>query len=196
MSLAQPVIPPEERGDAELVRSVLLGQREDYRWLVQRYEARLYRYALGMVHDPDAAADLVQDAVVKAYASLASCRDTERFGAWVFRIVRNRCHDYLKEHRRRDVSLVEDFDTADARSVTERDIARREFSEVVAGALERLPASHREAFLLKHVEDLSYEEISTMLDVGISALKMRVARSRDFLREVLRESGYPSGSGM
>lgn len=196
MSLPQPSMPPENRGDAELVRSVLLGQRDDYRWLVQRYEARLYRYAVGMVRDADSAADLVQDALVKAYASLASCRDADRFGAWVFRIVRNRCHDYLKEHRRRDVSLDGHGDIADGRSAVESDVARREFGDIVASALERLPDTHREAFLLKHVEDLSYEEISSMLDVGISALKMRVARSRDFLRDVLRESGYPSGSGM
>lgn len=196
MSLPNASTPSRERDDAELVRSVLSGEREDYRWLVQRYQARLFRYALGMVHDADAAADLVQDGLVKAYASLASCRDAERFGAWVFRIVRNRCHDYLKEHRRRDVSLEIESEIADTRSATEKEIVRREFGEIVAAALGRLPDTHREAFLLKHVEDLSYEEISSMLEVGISALKMRVARSREFLREALRDSGYRAGSGM
>lgn len=182
--------------DAYLVRRVLGGHREDYGLLVGRYERGLFRYAFGMVQDADAAADIVQDSFVKSFTALASCREPEKYGSWVFRIVRNRCTDYLKANFRREVPLREELDIGGAGDESERGVLRRELSEIMAAALSRLPASHREAFLLKHVEDLSYEEISAMLDVGISALKMRVARSRDALREALREAGYPSGSGM
>lgn len=176
--------------DAELVERVRSGDRNEYAQLVERYQERLFRYALGMVRESDAAADLVQDAFVKAYTGLSTCRDPERFGAWIFRILRNRCADYLKEHRRRDISLDVRDDYASATDLPERDLERREMGEVIDRALATLPSSHREAFLLKHVEELSYEEMSDLLGVGISALKMRVARSREALRAAIREIGH------
>lgn len=178
--------------DAELVRRILNGHREDYGQLVARYERRLFRYALGMLRDADAAADIVQDSFVKSFGSLKTCREPAKFGSWIFRIVRNRCTDYLKAHRQRDRPLREGLDVCGDVDESERDVVRREIGEIMSAALAQLPESHREVFLLKHVEELSYEEISALLDVGISALKMRVARSRDALRESLRDSGFSS----
>ena len=81
-------------------------------------------------------------------------------------------------------------------SLRVRDVERRELNEVLGRALATLPATHREVFLLKHVEELSYEEISEMLGVGISALKMRVARSREALRDALKALGQELERGM
>lgn len=86
-----------DRTDADLVRRVLAGDLEDYSALVRRHQNVLYRYARAMGLDGDTAADMVQDTLVKAYRQLRECRQPGRFRAWLFRILRNRCLDHLKE---------------------------------------------------------------------------------------------------
>lgn len=177
----------EPANDAEDVRRVLEGDSAHYEVLVRRYQEPMYRHAFGMVGDTDVAADLVQDSLVKAYTRLGTC-DPDRFAAWLFRILRNRCKDYLKSRRRRDVPLLDDGPHAAPSSDDPvRTLERTEMGKVVAEALGRIPESQREAFLLKHVEGRSYEEMADMLDAGISALKMRVMRAREALQEMLRD---------
>jgi RNA polymerase sigma-70 factor, ECF subfamily len=183
-------IPLREPSDSELLARVLTGQRDVYETIVERYQERLYRYALASTRDPDAATDLVQDALVKAYSSLALCRDLDRFAPWLFRILRNRCIDYQKEHRRRDVPLDDNLDRASAIGAPEREMDRSILRDTLEHALSSLPDAQREAFLLKHLQGLSYEEISEILGVGTSALKMRVARAREALQGTLRGMGY------
>lgn len=86
--------------DAEVVRRVLDGYRDDYKVLIRRYQGRFHRFAFGMVGDPDAATDLVQDSFVKAYTSLKSCQNHSQFESWAYQILRNRCRDFLKNVRR------------------------------------------------------------------------------------------------
>jgi RNA polymerase sigma-70 factor (ECF subfamily) len=177
----------EPESDAGDVRRVLRGDAAHYEVLVRRYQEPMYRHAYGMVADPDAAADLVQDSLVKAYTRLGTC-DPDRFAAWLFRILRNRCKDYLKSRRRRDVPLMDDGPHAAPDSDDPvRTLERAQLGTVVAEALGRIPESQREAFLLKHVEGRSYEEMADMLDAGISALKMRVMRAREALQELLKD---------
>jgi len=179
---------PEEPGDAAIVAAVRGGERDAFRVLVVRYQDALYRYALRMTGQADVAADLVQAALVKAYANLSRCRDPDRFGAWLFRIAANGCKDYLKNRRRRDVSLdVRDAVTMAAADNPGMDLERSELKVLLADALERLPDQQREAFVLKHVEGRSYEEIAEILGVSVPALKMRVHRAREALRAVLEE---------
>jgi RNA polymerase sigma-70 factor (ECF subfamily) len=182
----------EERGDAELVAGVLGGDQELYAVLVERHQERLYRHALGMVKHPDAAADLVQDGFIKAYSRLQSCSDPERFGAWIFRILRNRCLDYLKNRRRQTVPLDERTALAPSRDDPEIHLERSELGRAVERALGTLPDAQREAFLLKHVDGCSYEEMAERLDASVSALKMRVMRAREALQVVLAEVHEPS----
>lgn len=172
--------------DTELVSRVLSGEVEAYARLVERYQEVLYRHALGMVRDADTATDLVQDSFVKAYTRLDSCHDPARFGAWVFRILSNRCKDHLKSRSRRNVSIEEDTAVAGAAYDPAHALDRSELSSAVAEALLELPETQREAFLLKHVEGRSYEEMSEMLGSSVSALKMRVMRAREALQELLR----------
>ena len=172
--------------DAELVARVLAGDQEQYASLVQRHQGPLYRHALGMVGQPDAAADLVQDSLIKGYTSLAHCQDPARYGAWIFRILRNRCLDYLKDRRRRTVPIQESTAFSSESEDPEVQLERTEVREVIADALLAIPEAQREAFLLKHVDGRSYEEMAEMLGASVSALKMRVMRAREALQERLR----------
>jgi RNA polymerase sigma-70 factor, ECF subfamily len=179
--------------DHELVRSVLAGETEKYAVLVRRYQGRLYRYALGMVSDGDAAADLVQDAFVRSYENLGRFQDRSTFGTWLFRILRNRCLDYLKEHRRADVPLGEEHAATIPGRMTEFDLERLTLRDVLDRALARLPEAQREAFILKHVHDLTYDEMSEVVGASVSALRMRVMRAREMLQELLGDGRVAGG---
>ena len=172
--------------DGELIQRILAGEREAYAVLVGRYQESLYRHAAAMIGDRDAASDLVQETFVKAYTRLDTC-DPDRFAAWIFRILRNRCKDWLKNRRQQTAPLHDEAHTAPESDDPALSLERTELGRVVDAALMRLPPAQREAFLLKHVDGLSYEEMAERLETGISALKMRVMRAREALQDILRE---------
>jgi len=171
-----------EPSDGTIVRRVLDGDVEQYRFLVERYRSRFGRYALAVVGDRDAAQDAMQEAFIRAFDALASCRNPDRFGAWFFRILANQCRNVVA--RRRDVVDLEVADPAgDERADAALD--RSELAATLEAALARLTPEQREAFVMKHVDGRSYEEMAELLGVGTDALKMRVYRARDTLRELL-----------
>ncbi|MFQ5890377.1 MAG: RNA polymerase sigma factor [Gemmatimonadota bacterium] len=167
------------------MRAVLGGEVEAYGILVRRYQDLLYRYVERMTGRPDDAADIVQAALVKGYRSLRLCRSPERVGAWLFRIAANACKDYLKSRRRRDVGLEEVPEPVSDLGQPASTLERRELAILIGRALLSLPVEQREAFVLKHVEGCSYEEMSELLGASIPALKMRVHRAREELRKLL-----------
>ena len=178
---------PAERTDAQVVRDVLSGDREAYRHLVRRYGGVLYNHALRMVDNQDEAADLVQKALVSGYRKLASCREPDRVGAWLFRILSNHAKDFVRNPRRRDLSLDRVPEVAESSS-TPLDAAHRgELRARLQVALGSLTPEQREAFVLKHVDGRSYEEMAAVLDVPRASLKMRVHRAREALKELLED---------
>jgi RNA polymerase sigma-70 factor (ECF subfamily) len=176
-----------ERTDLQVVRDVLSGDRDAYRLLVRRYGGVLHRHALRMSGNPDVAADLVQRAFVKGYQRLHTCREPDRVGAWLFRILANICRDHLRSPRRLDVSLQSVAEVAQQGSDPSEHAAQSELRDRIGRALDRLTPEQREAFVLKHVEGLSYEEMAAMMDRSVPAMKMRVQRAREALRSLLGE---------
>lgn len=174
--------------DAEVVRRVQRGDREAYRVLVERYQDTLFRYAVSLVRERDAAAEVVQATFVHAFTRLQTLRDGASFGGWVYRMCVNRCRDHLKSVRRRDVTL-EDAPLAalSASGRTDELLERRELRRTLDDALAALTDEYREAFVMKHVEERSYEEMSDVLGVSVPALKMRVHRAREALKTTLEE---------
>jgi RNA polymerase sigma-70 factor (ECF subfamily) len=172
--------------DAELVRRVLDGGRDDYAQLVRRHQDGLYRHARGMGLDHDTSLDLVQDTLVKAYARLPECRDPAHFRAWLFRIARNLCLDYLKNVRRASIPMSS---LANADQIPAPLQSDAEMTGTLEHALGSLPVALREAFLLKHDAEYTYEEVAELTNASVSAVKMRVHRAREALRSYLVHQG-------
>jgi RNA polymerase sigma-70 factor, ECF subfamily len=173
--------------DDVLVSRVLDGDTEQFSELVRRYQVRLYRYAVSMVGDHDVASDMVQDAFIRAYTNLGSCRDRSRFQVWLFRTLRNRCFDYLKDPRRRHVTLEEAPPVPDTAESPAARAERASLRAELRQALDRLPDVQREAFLMHYVEGVPYDEMAGLIGASVSALKMRVLRARDTLSVELRK---------
>jgi len=178
--------PPVDQVDAdqEIITRVLAGSKDAFGILIARYSDPLYRHALGMTGSPDVAEDILQASFIKAYHHLSEVRG--RFDAWVFRIVANSCKDWLKNIRRTHLSYDED-DQPSSYQTPEEEMDRNELRTDLENALQRLPPSLREAFVMKHVEGRSYEEMAVLLDTTVGALKMRVHRAREALQALLEE---------
>ena len=170
--------------DQAIISRVLQGHREEVSTLIQRYQDPLYRHALCMTGSPDVAEDILQMSFIKAYQHLAEVRG--RFDAWVFRIVANGCKDWLKNIRRTHLSYDED-DQPSGYATPEEELDRTELRSDLDRALASLPPSLREAFVMKHVEGRSYEEMADLLGTTVGALKMRVHRAREALQLLLEE---------
>jgi RNA polymerase sigma-70 factor, ECF subfamily len=180
-----PATPVDQvEADQEIIAKVLAGDRNAFSILIQRYGDPLYRHALGMTGSPDVAEDILQMSFIKAYHHLAEVRG--RFDAWVFRIVANGCKDWLKNIRRTHLSYDED-DQPTGYANPEEELDRTELRTDLDGALASLPPSLREAFVMKHVEGRSYEEMADLLATTVGALKMRVHRAREALQALLEE---------
>lgn len=186
--------------DADVIARVLNGEKQQFEHLVGRYQQALYRHAVSIVLDHDAAADMVQDAFVRAYLNLRECRDPLRFRAWLFQTLRNRCLDYLKEASRRNVRLDDvvepPVDEADGPGALAE---RNELRTGIRRALAQLPPALREAFVMHYVDGMPYEAMAELLDASVSALKMRALRAREALSSALRQghvTGEPSVSSL
>jgi RNA polymerase sigma-70 factor (ECF subfamily) len=178
----------DDRPDGAVVSVILAGDVEAFAVLVHRYRDAYTRFAIRMLGNLDDADDALQSAFVRAFRSLRKCNDPERFGRWLYQIVVNECRTLSASRARRERRFVLDEVQLDAvadEARSERDATVEE----IQLALDRLEPEHREAFILKHVEELSYEEMAEITGASVSALKMRVKRACERLRELL-EGAY------
>jgi RNA polymerase sigma-70 factor (ECF subfamily) len=172
--------------DAEVVARILGGDTEAFGLIVRRYETSLLRFAARMLGSDGDAEDAVAESFVRAFRHLASCREPARLRTWLYRIVANRCKSHLARRPRADVSLDDAPPMADPAD-NEAALERAEQLGLVQRALLQLSPEKRAAFVLKHVEGLSYEEMAAITGERVPTLKMRVHRAREALLKLLED---------
>jgi RNA polymerase sigma-70 factor, ECF subfamily len=172
--------------DAMLVRRVLDGDPRAFTALVDRHAAACLRFATRMLGDRADAEDATQETLVRAYRALGRYEDRESFRTWLFTILVNRCRTVAARRARRARLVAADAGALAAAAVGSG-AAAAEWRAELERALAALEADQREAFLLKHVEQLSYEEMAEVTGAGVSALKMRVKRACERLQGLLGE---------
>ena len=173
--------------DAMLVRRVLDGDTAAFTTLVDRHAAACARFATRMLGNREDAEDATQETFLRAYRSLARYEERQAFRTWLFQILINRCRTAgVRRQRRHRMFLVDDnaIAAASVRPASDAGDLRAELQRVI----DALDPDQREAFLLKHVEQLSYDEMAAATGVGVSALKMRVKRACDRMQWMLREA--------
>lgn len=203
----------EDRRDFRLVRAAAGGDMAAYRELVERYEGRLYACALGVVKHPEDARDLVQDALIKAYFSLPRFRAESSFFTWIYRIVLHLAIDHRRKVQRRGGDLTISDLKGDLRedplgAGSERDwagakglgvveegpeelVSRKEEILKLQGALASISEEQRQAFILREVDGLSYQEIGEALGVSVGTVMSRLFYARKRLREIMEsDNGY------
>lgn len=173
--------------EAAIVRKVLGGDANAFETLVLEYEKNVYNIALRMTGNSEDAADMTQEAFIKAYNSLQSFRGDSKFSVWLYRIVSNVCLDFLRsKNRRPTVSLsVEDddgedaqLDVADESQSPELLLDRKLTRDSVRRGLDSLPPDYRQILLLREIQGLSYDEIAQALSLEVGTVKSRIFRAR------------------
>ena len=172
--------------DATLVRRVLDGDPRAFTLLVDRHLQPCLRFATRMLGGRHDAEDVTQEALLRAYRALATYDPAGSFRTWLFAILVNRCRTSLLQRSRYVRRVVTDEDALQ-NAVSGDTAASTELRIEIERALATLEPEQREAFLLKHVEQLGYEEMAAVTGAGVSALKMRVKRACERLQELLGE---------
>ena len=179
----------DTRSDAALVAAVVRGDTEAFGTLLHRHRDAYTRFAVRMLGSHADADDALQSAFLRGYRAIASCRDPGRFAGWLYRIVVNECRTFVVRRDRRERRLVRD-ESALEQALSSESVVDSGAREEIELALSQLVPEQREAFLLHHVEEFSYEEMAALTGVGVSALKMRVKRACERLRELLGGMTY------
>lgn len=172
----------------EVYARALSGDARAYADILAAYRGRFLRYATRMLQDRDAAEDVTQEAFVRAFRALPQCTAPESLEAWMFSILANRCRTWIEKQARRRRLHARFTDERVGEPIVHPDVVGTGMTmREVEHAMNVLSAEQREAFLLRHVEEMGYEEMARITGTGVSALKMRVSRARDLLRAKLAE---------
>lgn len=184
--------------EQELIARAREGDQAAFEQLVLAHQDRVYSLAVRMIGDREEAADLAQEAFLKAWQGLASFQGGSSFSTWIYRLTTNVCIDHLRRQRRRRevepaVSLDDEeggwAEPADWGQDPQRKLEESERSRALARGLERLPDHQRRVLVMRELSGLSYQEIGDALELDLGTVKSRIARARLALRKILLEDG-------
>jgi RNA polymerase sigma-70 factor (ECF subfamily) len=182
--------------DRELVAIAVSGFDGSFEELVRRYQRPISAYVYRMVGNYESALDLTQEIFIKVYNSLNRYRPEFKFSTWIYKIAHNAAVDHLRRTATREQSLVlgPEGDTFDlplesARLSPEQESERKERRSEIEAVVRTLPANYRELIILRHSQDLSYEEIVEVTGLPLGTVKNRLFRAREMMRQQFVDKG-------
>ncbi len=185
-----------ERDDYQIVQQVLKGKKEAFAELVERYKKQVFNVAWRMTNDPEVAMDISQEAFVKIYRSLHQYNPKYKFSSWLLKSVNNLCVDYFRSRKDSTASLDVIMDaggegmlasstsSADEYEKTEETV---ELRSILKEAIDQLPLDYKSVVVLRHLQNLSYNEISQILNLPMGTIKARIFRARRLLKDYLEK---------
>ncbi len=189
------------QSDEQIVDAVCGGDTEAFRFLVGRHQDTVYGMLLRLVSDSECARDLAQETFVRAYRSLGGFRGDSRFSTWLVQIAIHAARDHQRSKGRSKVISLSELEERRNPEAAIREtrsafdpmlqLEERELSQRLQEGLKRLPEGYREVFVMRHMEEMSYEDISTLTGNSVGSLKVRSHRARKLLREYLRDDPKP-----
>lgn len=183
--------------EKDIIKRTLAGDNDAFELLVLAYEKQVYNLALRMLGNSEDAADMTQEAFIKAYGGLASFRGDSKFSVWLYRITSNVCLDFLRaKSRRAQVSLTvgedEDakpLDIPDPAGDIEQQLMRKMSMQAVNDGLAQLPDEQRQILVMREIGGMSYADIGRALSLEEGTVKSRIFRARKKLCAYLLKSG-------
>ena len=182
----------QDLSDSELLNLASRGNNKAFEIIVRRYQKLIYNMVYQMVKNHEQTADVTQETFMKVYRALGSFDHSRDFRPWILKIARNTALNALRKNRPEpsldDTEVhIEPSTNLDPSKVLEDKLSQQTLSE----ALKTIPENQRETFLLKYQHDLSYNEISEIMDLSISSIKSLLFRARESLRKklIITDSG-------
>jgi RNA polymerase sigma-70 factor (ECF subfamily) len=184
-----------ESEDKAVVRRCLKGEKKAFEILVRRYEQPMINYFGRMVQDRELSLDFTQEVFIRAYAALHTYDEKFKFSTWLFRIATNLLIDYW---RKKKITLVyidapvtdpdqEPVQIPDYEPSVMEKYEKKKMAELIEKAIARLPENLRELFVLRHINEFSYEEIAAIKHLPVGTVKNRVFQAKELLRSMLEE---------
>ena len=186
-----------ELTDLELIVSAMAGAEDGFEALVRRYQRPITGYIFRMLGDYEASLDVSQEVFIKVYNSLSRYSSEYKFSTWLYRIAHNAAIDHMRRNSISPQSL--ETENADGtyqlqiecpKPTPEQDRERKEWRTEIENVVKRLPAAYRELILLRHSQDLSYDEIADVTGLPLGTVKNRLFRAREMMREIFIERGF------
>jgi len=184
--------------DEQLVERAQAGDRGALGELLERYERRTYNLAFRLMGNHADACDAAQEALVRVCIRLHNFRGDSAFSTWLYRVVTNTCLDELRRrgrgrHASLDDGLQMEEGTVPRQAADEAQgpveyAERHEVQAAVQRAIARLPYEYRVVVILRDIQDLSYQEIATVLDTTLGTVKSRLHRARQALRTIIADT--------
>ena len=162
------------------VQNVQSGKETDYTYIVKYYENKIYTTVFRLVRQHDTAQDLVQEIFIKVFYNLHKYKAVGSFNAWLYRIVVNQCYDYLRKHTTQPKHEV--FEFIEKQS-PENKILQKEQLQQLDQLLHHLDKTEYFILLLRYVNELSYDEISEVLQIPLNEVRNKLHRSKRKLRQ-------------
>ena len=181
--------------DEDLIFMVQEGNRKAFDELVSRYKGRLFSFILRMVKDPTLAEELTQETLIRIYVHAAKYREIAKFSTWAFTIATNLVRNKMRQRSRRPrmISLnpapQDDempVDPPDKVADPSEGVHREELAGIIAEATRRIPEKYRIPFLLREVDQLSYEEIQQVTGLKLGTVRSRINRARNRFRQLIK----------
>ncbi len=182
--------------DLKIIEACLLGNSEAFSGIINRYKGMVYNLAFRMCGNYHDSEDITQEAFVKTYQSLSHYNPSFRFSTWLYQITLNITRDRIKKKGTVNISL--DNSLADGKNmkdelVTSQDsnpehcLDNQERKEYIQNAIIALPIQYREIIVLRHLQDLSYYEIASILKISPDTARVRLYRAREQLKKILKK---------
>ena len=180
--------------DEKLIASFQNGNEQAYIELVRRYRDRLMTFVFRFLGDMELSEDIVQDTMIKLYTHKHYYKEIAKFSTWIYTIAGNLAKTELRKRKRRKVTLLSQMNTDDRKyeipstELQSEDIVQGEYTErYIQKAILQLPLHFRTVVILRDIQELSYEEISNIVNVPLGTVKSRINRARLQLQQTLKE---------
>ena len=177
-----------EESDAAIIAAFQAGDKDAFRFLVERYKERVRNVIFSVFNDKALVEDLAQEVFIRVFKALPAFRSESAFYTWVYRIAVNRCRDEMRSRKLRKIfslhSMTENAEESLPAEFSEAP-ADNSARELVSIGLRSLPEKFRLPIILKDIEGMSYEEIADVLKCEIGTVKSRLSRGRSLLRKKL-----------
>lgn len=180
--------------DEELISSFQNGNEQAYVELVRRFRDRLMTFVFRFLGDMDLSEDIVQDTMVKVYTHKHYYKEIAKFSTWIYTIAGNLAKTELRKRKRRKITLLSQLNTDDRKyeipstELESEDKVQGEYAERdIQKAILKLPLHFRTVVILRDIQELSYEEISKIVNVPLGTVKSRINRARLQLQQSLKE---------
>ncbi|MEP6903408.1 MAG: sigma-70 family RNA polymerase sigma factor [Actinomycetota bacterium] len=183
--------------DIELIAKAIGGREDSFEELVRRYQRPITNYVFRMLNDYDSSLDVTQEVFIKVYNSLQKYSSEYKFSTWLYRIAHNAAIDFIRRRAPNEQSIeTENKDGAYQLQIEspnpnpEQERERSEWRTEIESVVKCLPSVYRELILLRHAQDLSYDEIAEVTNLPLGTVKNRLFRAREMMRDIFIERGF------